>query len=174
MKYIALLFFILFLSFSCRHSNHSVNENEPIETSSTDDYALLKGQPITSPRISEDLSGKVIILTEKDFKERITALDNPKGFQYLGQTPCIVQLYADWCRPCGYQSELMNMLAPEYQGNIIFYKLNVDRAYDVRTAFNVESIPMMLFLKPRGPITTSVGFLNKEKLTTMINELLLN
>ena len=148
-------------------------ENVVLEEHPIDEYTILHEKPVVS-RITEDLSGKVIILYEKDFIERITTLDNHKGFQYLGQTPCIVEFYADWCKPCGYQSELMNKLAPEYQGKVIFYKLNIDRAYQIRTAFKVENIPMILFLKPRGEIITSVGYLNREKLNQMIVDYLLN
>jgi thiol-disulfide isomerase/thioredoxin len=168
-----LIIIALLLAFSCCKSNKRNMENVASEEQPFDEYSILREKPV-EPRIAEDLSGKVIILYEEDFIERITTLDNPKGFQYLGQTPCIVEFYADWCKPCGYQSQLMNMLAPEYQGKVIFYKLNIDRAYQIRTAFNVDNIPVILFLKPRAEIVKSVGYLNKEKLTQMIADHLLN
>ena len=139
----------------------------------TDEYALLKEPNSTPQKIAEDLSGKVIILSEEDFIERITALDNPKGFQYKGKTPCIVDLYADWCKPCGYLSQLLNELAPEYQGKVIFYKLNIDRARAVVDAFNVSSIPKILYFKPHGEVSSTVGYLNKEELKETIHNLLL-
>jgi thioredoxin len=143
------------------------------ENSTADDYALLK-EPVNAPqRIAEDLSGKVIILTETEFKERITNLDNPKGFQYLGQTPCIVDLYADWCKPCTYLSQLLNDLAPEYKGKVIFYKINIDKAREVSVAFNVKNIPKILYFKPYGEISSTVGLLNREELIKKINEILL-
>ena len=173
MKRYYLVLIALLLAFSCGNSQKSNPENVVSEEDPIDEYAILRENPI-APRIAEDLSGKVIILYEEDFIERITTLDNPKGFQYLGQTPCIVEFYADWCKPCGYQSELLNRLAPEYQGKVIFYKLNIDRAYQIRTAFNVDNIPVILFLKPRAEIVKTVGYLNKEKLTQMIADHLLN
>jgi thioredoxin-like negative regulator of GroEL len=57
---------------------------------------------------------------------------------------------------------------------VIFYKLNIDKAYGVRTAFQVENIPVLLFFKPRGKVVTSVGYLNQEKITQVIDDLLLN
>ena len=174
MKRIYIITLTLLLTLSCNNSNKSDTKNVAFEETPVDEYAILRTSSVASPQNAEELSGKVIVITEQDFIERITALDNPKGFQYLGRTPCIVELYADWCKPCGYQSELMNMLAPEYQGKVIFYKLNIDKAYQIRDAFNVVNIPMMLFFKPRGVITSSVGFLDKEQLTQMIAELLLN
>jgi len=168
------LIIIFLVSISCSNSKKTFSEDPVSDTSQNDDYALLRGEGNAPQRIVEDLSGSVIILTEKDFIERITAIDNPKGYQYLGQTPCIVSLYADWCKPCGYQTQLMNSMAPDYQGKVVFYRLNVDRASQVKNAFKIEDIPTMFFFKPRGKITTHVGYLNREKLTKMIDEILLN
>jgi len=168
-----LLIMLLTLTLSCGNHNTSNVENADAENTQTDDYAFLRTPQITQ-KIEEDLSGKVIILTEKDFIERITVIDNPKGFQYKGQTPCIVELYADWCKPCGYLSELLRNMAPEYQGKVIFYKLNIDKATDVSCAFNVKDIPKILYFKPRGEVSSTIGFLNREQLQDMIDKLLLN
>jgi len=144
-----------------------------LEDTKTDDYDLLK-TPKTHERIPEDLSGRVIVISEKEFTERITAIDNPKGFQYLGQTPCIVDLYASWCKPCGFLSQLLNELAPEYKGKVIFYKVDIDKAREIAFVFNVKSIPMLLYFKPHGPISSTVGYLNREELIKAIDDYLLN
>ena len=172
-EFLILLIITMLFMLSCRNSNKSNVEVSTQDNSNNDDYALLRGVN-PSPRIVEDLSGTVIILTENDFIERITALDHPKGFQYLGHTPCIVELYADWCKPCGYLSELMRKMAPAYQGKVIFYKLNIDKAPYIKLAFNVENIPKILYFKPFCEVKSTVGYLNEEKLTRTINEFLLN
>lgn len=158
---------------SCGRTATNHIENNVSEVSQTDDYAFLSESNSTTKRIVEDLSGKVIILYEKDFIERITKVDDPRGFQYLGQTPCIVELYADWCKPCIYLSQLMNELAPEYKGKVIFYKLNIDKARDVVAAFNVKSIPKILYFKPRGEVSSTLGYLNREELKKAIDDYLL-
>ena len=167
-----LLFLTLSISSSCGNATKTT-EVAVSENDQTDEYAALKESNNAQPRIAENLSGNVIILTEKEFIERITDINNPKGFQYLGKTPCIVELYTDWCRPCGFLSQIMVSLAPEYKGKVIFYKLNAEKAHDVSLAFNVKSVPMMLFFKPHGQINTTVGFLNREELINTIDDLLL-
>ncbi|MCL2246810.1 MAG: thioredoxin family protein [Lentimicrobiaceae bacterium] len=145
----------------------------PSEVTQTDDYATLRVS--NAPQeMTENISGNVITLSEKDFIEQITTIDNPKGFRYLGKTPCIVELYADWCKPCWILSDLMIELAPEYKGKVIFYKLNIDRAPNIVKAFNVENIPMILYFKPREKVANTVGLLNKGNLRKAINDLLLN
>jgi len=174
-KNLALLFILVLISFaiSCGSSNVSKPENAAPEDAQADDYASLKEPNIAPQRIVEDLSGKVIVLSEEDFKSRITALDNPKGFQYLGQTPCIVDLYADWCKPCTFLSQVLNSLAPEYQGKVIFYKLNIDRAPEVVSAFKVSNIPKILYFKPHGEVSSTTGFLTKDELKKMLDDILL-
>jgi len=168
------LIIIFLIAISCNNSKKTFIEDAVSDTSQNDDYALLRGVRNVPQRTAEDLSGSVIILTEKDFIERITAIDNPKGYQYLGQTPCIVSLYADWCKPCGYQTQLMNSMAPDYKGKVIFYKLNIDKAPLLKATFAIESIPTMFFFKPRGKITIHVGYINRDNLTKMIDEIILN
>jgi thioredoxin-like negative regulator of GroEL len=150
------------------------NTAEVVEEPQPDEYAILGEQNRADERTLENLSGTVIVLTEKEFSERITEINNPKGFRYLGQTPCVVEFFAHWCKPCAAQSALMNDMAPDYKGKVIFYKLDIDKAYSVRDAFNVESIPMMLYFKPRGAVFTTVGYLNRAELTNQIDKLLLN
>jgi thioredoxin-like negative regulator of GroEL len=164
---------MLVIVLSCNSFKKSNIENKIPENNINDDYALLREPGNESHKIVEDLSGNVIILTEKEFIERITDLDNPKGFQYKGNTPCIVELYANWCKPCGYLSQLFNELAPEYQGRVIFYKIDMDKAREIQLAFNVKTIPKILYFKPRGEISNTIGYLNKEELKKMIDELLL-
>jgi len=160
--------------FSCSSSSRSKPGDKPVDPSAADDYAILFETNHTNNSIDEDLSGNVIVIYEKDFTERITKLNNQKGYQYMGKTPCIVELYANWCKPCGYQSQLLSEMAPDYKGRVIFYKLDIERAYNVAAAFNVKSIPMILYFKPHSEIATTVGYLNKEELKDMINKFLLN
>jgi len=168
-----LLILLTVFTISCNRAKNNIPAQTDAVNPQTDEYAALFEENKPVQKITEDHSGKVIILTEKEFIERITDIDNPKGFQYKGQTPCVVEIFAYWCKPCGIQAELLSMLAPEYKGKVIFYKIDIDRAYDVRTAFKVDNIPMMLFFKPKGQYTSTIGFQNREKLTNLIDEFLL-
>jgi thioredoxin len=171
-KNFVLLFAVMMtLTLSCGNSNTS---NVIVEDPMTDDYDALRNPNQAPQKITEDLSGRVITLSQQEFIERITDINNPKGFQYKGQTPCVVDFYASWCKPCGFLSENLRNIAPEYQGKVIFYKVDIDKAYDVAAAFGVKSIPMLLYFKPRGEISSTVGYLTVEELRKAIDEFLLN
>jgi thioredoxin-like negative regulator of GroEL len=169
-----LLIIMIVLLFSGCKSNHSSSENAVFEDTVTDAYDILRNPAKMQQQTNEDLSGNVIVLSEEDFIERITNLNNPKGFQYKGKTPCIVALYTLRCRPSSFQSTILNNLAPEYKGKVIFYKIDLDRAREVAFQFKVKDTPMIIYFKPRGTISTTKGYLNLKELRNAIDKYLLN
>ena len=65
-------------------------------------------------------------------------------------------------------------LAAEYKGKIVIYKVDIDKERGLAEAFNVSSIPAVLFI-PKGneePVMT-VGSRGKEKFQEQIETILL-
>ncbi len=120
----------------------------------------------------EDLSGNIIILDDESFAERITDIDNVKGLQYKGTTPCIVDFYADWCRPCNALHPVLMELAKEYKGKLIIYKINTDKATKTATALGISSIPTLLFFKRNAQPAALRGALPKKDLKKVIDQFL--
>lgn len=150
-------------------SEQSVNAETKTETSS--DYAYLNPvQEGTTPKTAEDLSGKVIALTSAQFLEQITDIDPAKGLRYKGQTPCIVDFYADWCRPCMQLKPATERLAEKYKGKLIIYKVNVDKAQDICQNLGIQSIPTLFFFKPNAQPGKMVGAPSEAELEQMIQE----
>jgi len=131
----------------------------------------IKQKSIAIPE--EDFSGEVQYLSEEQFVAMITDIDNPKGFQYKGNTPCIVDFYADWCRPCVAMHPIFKELAAQYKGKIIIYKVNIDKASSVAEAFGIESIPTIIFFKPNAMPTVMVGAQPKAELVKAVESVLL-
>lgn len=123
-----------------------------------------------SGSIDENLSGNVITLTSSEFIEKVCDINNPKGFGYKGKTPCLVDFYAGWCRPCMQLKPIVHELAKEYKGNLIVYSVDVDRAPDVCEAFGIESIPTLIFFSRTKQPAKLVGYMEKEELQTAIND----
>ncbi|AAB89115.1 MULTISPECIES: thioredoxin [Archaeoglobus] len=59
----------------------------------------------------------------------------------------VVDFYADWCMPCRYISPILEKLSKEYNGEVEFYKLNVDENQDVAFEYGIASIPTVLFFR---------------------------
>lgn len=119
-------------------------------------------------------SGKVITLTSAEFKAKVFNWEkNPDNWVYEGKVPCIVDFYADWCRPCKLVAPIMDELAEKYKGKIVIYKVNTDKEKEVSSVFGIRSIPSMLFCPMKGKPQMTTGAQAKETYEKVIEEFLL-
>src|SRR5574344_820394 len=109
----------------------------------------------------------------EEFIKLVSDLDNPKGFQYKGKMPALVDLYADWCGPCRQISPYLIDFAKKYAGKIVIYKVNIDKSPEVAQALGVNSIPTLLFFYPNKQPIKYVGAPTKDDLGKMIQDNLL-
>lgn len=171
-KTILLILFSFLLLNACNNKSKSESKDDVVVVSNDVVEKPTSPQSTTTPRV-EDLSGNVQIISENEFIELITDLNNEKGLQYKGKTPAIVDFYADWCRPCIALNPVMQALAKKYKGQIIIYKVNIDKAQKLAASFGIESIPTIFFFKTNTQPTKIVGAPSKEELEKAINEVLL-
>jgi thioredoxin 1 len=117
-------------------------------------------------------------LTKQKFIDEIMDYEkNPKQWVYKGTMPVVVDFYADWCRPCRITSPILEELAVEYAGKVIFYKVNVDNEQELSAVFGVQSIPAFLFIPKSGNPSMSAGIAQtpeetKEMFRKQIDQLL--
>ena len=110
-------------------------------------------------------------ITTQQFKELVFDYTKSQTWQYKGDKPCIIDFYADWCRPCRFVSPIMEELAKEYNGQIYFYKINVDNEREVAQVFGIRSIPSVLFCPVKGQPRMAVGAMPKESYIKAISDI---
>lgn len=93
--------------------------------------------------------------------------------KYLGDKPAIVDFTATWCGPCQRISPILEELAKEYDGKIVIYKVDIDKNRDLATAFNISSIPAIMYIPLNGEPAMTVGARDKGKFKTEIETVLL-
>ena len=93
---------------------------------------------------------------------------------YEGDEPCVIDFYADWCRPCKMVAPIMEDLAKKYNGKVKIYKINVDKEKQLASVFQIRSIPAVLFSPKEGKPMMQVGALPKDTYIKIIDENLLN
>jgi thioredoxin 1 len=80
----------------------------------------------------------------------------------------VVDCWAEWCGPCHMISSVIEQLAAELSGKVIFGKLNVDENQVIPTKFGIMSIPTLLIFKEGKHVDTLIGALNKKTLLSQL------
>ncbi len=118
-------------------------------------------------------ASNVINLTKNDFITKIYNYEkNTNQWVYEGTMPCIIDFYADWCRPCREVAPIVEEIAKKYNGKIIVYKVNTDKERELSKALRIESIPTFLFIPAKGDPVISRGAMSKEYFEKGINQIL--
>lgn len=119
----------------------------------------------------EKKESKVQHLTYNEFLKKVWNFEkDPNTFVYKGKLPAIIDFYADWCGPCRRVAPIMEKLAEEYDGKLLVYKVNTEKERDLATAFNVKSIPMVLFIPMEGQPMMQVGAMPEEGYRKVVEE----
>jgi len=157
--FISALFASLLLIISCGNAK------------STPDSKATAG---VSQPVSESENAKTVQMTKALFIANVFDFKkSPDNWMYKGARPCVIDFYADWCRPCKQVAPLMEGFAATYMGEVDIYKVNVDQERELAELFGIRSIPTVLFCPMEGKPQLSQGAMSKENYEQIINEFLL-
>ncbi len=153
----------------------SCNENKKEDTQTkVENTDVSTSAQVTTPEIDPNVETLVKNIDSEEFIELVFDYKNNKDWKYNGTVPCIVDFYADWCRPCKMVAPIMDELSLEYNGKVLFYKVDVDANQDLAGAFGIQSIPSVLFIPVSGQPQMATGAMQKEDYIKAIDEILLS
>ena len=107
--------------------------------------------------MKENLPNTPIHITDFDLEKTVKKYVN-----------VVVDCWAPWCGPCRMVGPILDELAKEMQGRIVFAKLNVDENPATSTKYQIMSIPTMLVFKNGNLVDRFVGAMPKEELKRKI------
>jgi thioredoxin 1 len=81
----------------------------------------------------------------------------------------VVDCWAEWCAPCRMVGPIIEKLAKDHRGDIVFGKLDVDNNRNTSSRFNIQSIPNLLVFKDNKKIGDIVGAMPEAILLEKIN-----
>ena len=81
----------------------------------------------------------------------------------------VVDCWAPWCGPCRMIGPIIEELAKEMKGKIVFGKLNVDENRETSMKYGIMSIPALLVFKNGNLVDSIIGAMPKETLLGKIS-----
>ncbi len=106
---------------------------------------------------AEKYDGKPIVLSDATFSSEIAK------YPVL-----VVDFWAAWCGPCRMVAPMIEQLAKEYSGRVVFGKLNVDENPLTSSEFQVQSIPTLLIFVDGEPVDGIIGAVPKHQIESKI------
>ncbi|MEN2974740.1 MAG: thioredoxin [Candidatus Caldarchaeales archaeon] len=99
-----------------------------------------------SEKSSKTIHSRPIIATDYNFEELV------KKYPVV-----VVDFWAEWCLPCRVIAPIIEDLAEEYAGRVVFLKLNVDENPITSSRYGITSIPTLIIFKDGRPVDVIVG-----------------
>ncbi len=101
----------------------------------------------------EEMPSKPLKATDENFDEIISKYD-----------VVVVDFWAPWCGPCRLIAPVIEKLAKEMKGKVVFAKLNVDENPKMAMRYRVMSIPTLILFKEGKMVDRLVGALPEDML----------
>jgi thioredoxin 1 len=137
-------------------------KDEELEKIRTKKLDSMKEKMSSNPGNPEDnYPGEPVVLSEGNFEDFI------KKYPLV-----VVDCWAPWCGPCRMVAPVVEELAKNYQGKIVFGKLNTDENQGIALKFNIMSIPTFLIFKNGNLIDRPVGAMPKASFEAAIKKYL--
>jgi thioredoxin 1 len=109
-------------------------------------------------QMSTSTIDKPIIVSDRNFDQTV------KTYPLI-----VVDCWAAWCAPCRAIAPIVEQLAKDYKGKVVFGKLNVDENPETQNRFGIMAIPTLLVMKDAKEVDRIVGALPKNQLEAKIN-----
>lgn len=131
--------------------------------------SLALGAKAQGQEINPDTVYTVHSITQEQFKEVIAdyrsvdwVMRNPR--------PVVVDFYADWCQPCKRLEPVLRQVAQHYNGEVDFYRINVDENSDIADVFQIRSIPFLLICPLQGEPKSVIGLYPQQEYIRVFNQ----
>lgn len=116
---------------------------------------------------------QVSYITTDDFKTTVFDYTKHKEWAYAGKKPCVIDFYTVWCGPCKRLAPIMEELAEQYKGKVLFFKADTEKERELAYVFQISSIPQVLYVPVKGQPLLLKGLYPQESIIQIIDEFLL-
>lgn len=112
-------------------------------------------------------------LSRSQFLEWIFNYEEKPEWQYQGTLPCLVEFHDDACAPCQAIDPVVKKLAEEYEGKVMFYRVDMQQEEQLARELGVQNLPTLVLCPLDDRPVVLQGAASKEKLQLAIDRELL-
>ena len=114
-------------------------------------------------------------ITTEDFKKYVWDFEKDnQNIVLKTNVPVILDFYATWCRPCKMLAPELKAIQKEYDGQLVIYKIDVDREPQLARFFGVKAMPTIYFIPTQGKATYAQGYMTQDQLKTIVDQYFFN
>ena len=87
-----------------------------------------------------------------------------------GDTPVLVDFYAEWCGPCKTMTPILKEVAKQVKGSAKILKIDVDKNQHAANAYQVRGVPTFILFKNGKQIWRQSGVIPTQELVNLIQQ----
>ncbi len=88
-----------------------------------------------------------------------------------GETPVLVDFFAEWCGPCKMMSPILKDFANQMGDRVRVLKVDVDKNAKLSDIYRVKSMPTFLLFHKGQVVWRHTGTVQKKQLEQVLNQL---
>jgi len=111
--------------------------------------------------------------SKKDYPTKPIEVTDATFYDFIKRYPVVVvDCWAPWCGPCRMISPVIEELASDYAGKVVFGKLNVDENPIIAAQYGIMSIPTLLFARNGEVVDRLIGAVPRQIIEAKLKRLL--